>query len=59
MENNIGRKLNQNEVVHHKNENRADNRIENLELMTRSEHCKLHAKNKFSTRKLNTKGQFV
>lgn len=30
--------------VHHKNNNRKDNRLENLEIITRSEHSKLHSK---------------
>ena len=30
--------------VHHKNENTSDNRIENLEVMTKSEHKSFHAK---------------
>jgi hypothetical protein len=34
MSNFIGRKLRNNETVHHKNGNREDNRIENLELWT-------------------------
>jgi hypothetical protein len=38
----LGRKLSPNEVVHHKNEDYTDDRIENLEVMTRSEHMKLH-----------------
>ena len=42
MENAIGRKLEKDEVVHHINSNIGDNRIENLALMTRSEHSRLH-----------------
>lgn len=42
MENYIGRKLKPDEVVHHKNGCRTDNRLENLQLMTRGEHSRLH-----------------
>ncbi len=42
MEELVGRKLSEDEVVHHKNGNKHDNRIENLEIMTRSEHAKHH-----------------
>ena len=42
MEMCIGRKLEKNEVVHHINKNKLDNRIENLRLMTRGEHSILH-----------------
>ena len=42
MENYLGRKLTYNEVVHHKNHDKLDNRIENLEVVTRSHHMGLH-----------------
>lgn len=42
MEKFINRYLTKNEVVHHINENKLDNRISNLQLMTKSQHMKLH-----------------
>lgn len=42
MENNIGRKLLKSEHVHHINEDKQDNRIENLQVLSNSEHRKLH-----------------
>ena len=44
MERSIGRYLKENEVVHHKNRNRQDNRIENLELMDKKKHMSMHMK---------------
>jgi len=38
----IGRWLTQEEIVHHIDENRANNSFDNLQIMSRSEHAKLH-----------------
>lgn len=42
MESHIGRKLEKGEVVHHKNENKHDNTIENLEIIDDREHRRHH-----------------
>lgn len=46
MEQHLGRKLSRSEVVHHKNGDKRDNRVENLEIMTLSEHTKKHRSGK-------------
>lgn len=38
----LGRKLRKGEEVHHKNKNRRDNRPENLEVMSKGDHIRLH-----------------
>jgi len=42
MEKHIGRKLKRNEVVHHKDENKLNNNLDNLVLMTKKEHDAYH-----------------
>lgn len=44
MEKHIGRYLSREELVHHKDMNRLNDNIENLQIMTRSEHNILHEK---------------
>ena len=51
MECYIGRWLKDDEVVHHKNKIRNDNRIENLQLMTFKEHAGFHMKERHKLKK--------
>jgi len=51
MEAIIGRHLLLDECVHHKNEKRSDNRKENLELMTKSEHMSYHMRKRNDEKK--------
>ena len=38
----IGRPLRANEVVHHRDGNKLNNRPSNLQVMTRNQHCRVH-----------------
>tara|TARA_R110000782_G_C14819221_1_gene413844 strand:+ start:3415 stop:4074 length:660 start_codon:yes stop_codon:yes gene_type:complete len=55
MQDAIGRKLYQNEVVHHIDENKKNNDISNLRLMTNSEHITLHNKGRVLTQETKEK----
>lgn len=59
MENHLGRKLKPNEVVHHINHEKTDNRIENLQVMTAEEHNRLHGKEISQNRLRDIEGKFI
>lgn len=42
MEQHIGRKLRRDEIVHHKDRNRLNNSVSNLQIMSQSDHMRLH-----------------
>ena len=54
LEQKIGRLLTHNEIAHHLNDDTSDNRPENIELFTISEHNSYHAKK----RKRKENGKF-
>jgi len=57
MEKHIGRYLDKTEVVHHKDRNRYNNNIENLELLKLSDHSKIHIYEAHITFRLNSKNR--
>lgn len=57
MEKAIGRHITKDEVIHHKNRIRDDNRIENLDLMTLKKHASYHMKERWKERKEKENGK--
>ena len=58
MELHIGRQLRATECVHHKDHNRKNNKLENLELTTRSAHSKAHRKKDAHKLKRDERGRW-
>lgn len=56
MEGHLGRELLSSEHVHHKDGNKENNDIENLEIMTASQHSSHHAKENQHNRRRNQNG---
>lgn len=59
METHIGRKLYENEHVHHIDGNKLNNEIDNLMLLTNSQHARLHRMLDCHTRKRDKLGRFT
>lgn len=53
----LGRLLEPDEMVHHRNECRWDNRPKNLEVMTRAEHLRIHAPDRVRKRVMPTEDE--
>lgn len=58
MERHLGRPLRPHEVVHHKNHDPTDDRIENLQLMSRAAHLELHRDELHAARGAATGGRW-
>lgn len=55
----IGRRLEKNECVHHKDHDRQNNSPENLELVLRGSHSSEHRKNDIKNRKRGADGKWL
>ena len=59
MERHLNRRISADEIVHHVNHDRRDNRIENLILMSRSEHSRHHRASDVHMRERAADGRFI
>ncbi len=59
MELKLGRRLRKDEIVHHKNGNRQENGLRNLQLMQRGEHSKFHRHSDSHLRRHGKDGRFL
>jgi hypothetical protein len=55
----LGRRLQKHENVHHKDLNKLNNNVDNLEVMTRSAHTRYHALLNYKKRKRDDHGRFT
>ena len=55
----LGRYLFRNEIPHHKNEIRDDDKPGNIEVIMNGKHKSLHGKNREKNRRRNTLGQYI
>lgn len=53
----LGIDLTQDQILHHINGDRSDNRIENLQIMTQSEHTKMHMEKNYAALRSSFKRQ--
>lgn len=58
MENALSRRMKPGECVHHKDHDRQNNSVENLEIIQRGQHSKLHRHEDAHTFKRDEKGRF-
>lgn len=54
----LGRRIKKGEHVHHKDFDKTNNKIENLEVLTISEHARIHAKANSENRQRDENGRF-